>query len=87
MQYVLCDSVTYSKEYAREHYKYVRIYDVKDLNGFKGCTVRVHEFDALDDEQSTLQKQLEALAEFDAIRLVYIDEDGIENKYFRSASV
>ena len=82
MKFCLCDIVTYNKLYARESHNYIQLQCLEDLEGFQGINVIVHEFDALDDEQDILQKQLEALAAFSLINLTYMDDEGNENKFY-----
>ena len=82
MKFVLSDIVTYNKLYASEGHNYIQLKSLEDLEGFQGIHVIIHEFDALDDEQDIIQKQLEALAAFRFINLVYMDDEGNENKFF-----
>ena len=82
MEFVISDIVTYNKRYAREAHRFIPLNAIEELEGFPKITVRVHEFDALSDEQDTLQKQVEALASFGVVRLVYVDDEGIENKFY-----
>lgn len=82
MRFCLCDIVTYNKLYAKENHVYIQLQCLEDLEGFQGINVIVHEFDALSDGQDLLQKQVEALATFGLVRLVYVDEEGNENKFY-----
>ena len=82
MEFILSDIVTYNKHYAKDSHKSIALHAVEDLEGFPKITVRVHDLDALSEEQEVLQKQVEALAAFGMIRVVYVDEDGIENKFY-----
>jgi hypothetical protein len=86
LQYVICDIVTYNKLYAKDNHKFVRVYDIRELDGFKGVEVLAHELDALDLEDIYLLKQMEALAFVGYIRLVYVDLDGIQDKYMKRAN-
>ena len=82
MEFVISDIVTYNKKYARDAHKFIPLNAIEELEGFPKITVRVHEFDALSDEQDTLQKQVEALASFGVVKLVYVDDEGNENKFY-----
>jgi hypothetical protein len=82
MEFVISDIVTYNKRYAREAHRFIQLNAIEDLEGFPKIAVRIHEYDALSDEQDLLQKQVEALAAFGIIRLVYVDEEGNENKFY-----
>jgi hypothetical protein len=81
MEFVISDIVTYNKYYAKDAHRFIQMHSIEDLEGFPKITVRVHEFDALSEEQESLQKQVEALATFGIIRLVYLDEESNENKF------
>jgi hypothetical protein len=82
MEFVISDIVTYNKYYAREAHRFIPLNAIEDLEGFPKIAVRIHEYDALSDEQDLLQKQVEALAAFGIIRLVYVDDEGNENKFY-----
>ena len=84
MEFVLSDAVTYNKYYAKDNHKYIGIKCLEDLEGFPRIGVRIHEFDALDEEQEVLQKQLEALAFFGVIYITYVDEEGNENVFYKT---
>lgn len=83
MQFVIADAVTFNKLYAKDNHKFVRIYDIRELDGFKGITVLAHELDALDEEDDILIKQVEALAFVGWLHLKYVDLDGIHDKYMK----
>ena len=85
MEFCLTDVVTYNKLYAKDNHKYIPIKTVEDLEGFPNIGVRIHEYDALSEEQEVLQKQLEALAFFGAIFITYVDEEGNENVMYNKA--
>ena len=82
MEFALSDIVTYNEYYARESHKFIPLHTIADLEGFPKIAVRIHDLDALSEEQEVLQKQVEALAAFGMIRIVYVDEEGIENKFY-----
>ena len=82
MEFIISDIVTYNKYYARDSHKYISLQTIADLEGFPKISVRVHDLDALSEEQEVLQKQVEALAAFGMVRVVYIDEEGVENRFY-----
>ena len=82
MEFTLSHGSTYNRHYAQNSHRYIPLCNLKDLEGFPKVTVRVHEFDALDDEQEILQGQVEALAMFGVIRLVYMDDEGNESRFY-----
>lgn len=86
MQFIISDIVTFNKLYAKDNHKFLPLKGIEDLEGFPKIGVRIHEFDALSEEQETLQKQVEALAFFDVVRIVYVDEEGIENTHYNRAT-
>lgn len=85
MNFILCDNKTYEKKYRAEAYKHVRLEEVSDLAGYAKITVYIEEddwiYDIHDDRCNYLQEQLEALAMFGYISLIYVDEDGFESKF------
>lgn len=84
MNFVLCNNKTYEEKYQEEAYKYPRLEEVSDLAGYGRIVVLVEEdwgTDINDDRFHYLQEQLEALALFGYIHLVYVDEDGFESKF------
>lgn len=82
MEFVISDIVTYNKSYARDSHRFIPLHAIENLEGFPKIAVRIHEFDALSEGQDLLQKQVEALATFGLVRLVYVDEEGNENKFY-----
>ena len=88
MNFIISDIVTYNKLYAQESHLYLQLKYLKDLDGFPRIGIRIHEFDVLDWEQEVLLKQVEALAFFGYVNLIYVDDEGNENvQYPRATSL
>ena len=84
MNFILCNNATYEKKYQQEAYKHIRLEEVSDLAGYAKIIVYVEDNwmdDINDDRFHYLQEQLEALAMFGYISLIYVDEDGFESKF------
>ena len=86
MEFIISDIVTFSKLYAKDNHKFIPLRGIEDLEGFPKICVRIHEFDALFEEQEALQKQVEALAFFGVVNLIYVDEEGNENTHYTKAT-
>lgn len=82
MNFVVCSEETYSKIYEREAYMYPRLHSYEDLVGYRGIEVRVHESDIPNLEDQDMELRLETLSDFGYIKLIYVDDDGIEDKHF-----
>lgn len=85
MKFILCSDELYAEQYESEAYKHIRIEDIENLVGFKNIHVRLHEGwedDINDDRIDFLQQQLEALAAFGYIKLIYVDGSGMEERYY-----
>ena len=83
MEFIISDIVTFNKKYAKDNHKYLELTSLEDLEGFPRIIVRIHELDALSVEQENLQSQIEALAFFGYVNLVYVDEEGNENTHYK----
>ncbi|MDB4028385.1 hypothetical protein N9459_04285 [Flavobacteriaceae bacterium] len=85
MNFVISDIVTFNKNYAKDNHMYLPLHSIEDLEGFPRIGIRIHEFDALTTEQEDLQKQVEALAFFGYVYIVYVDDEGNENVFYKRA--
>lgn len=83
MKFILSSDKTFKELYEAEQYKYLRVEEAQDLVGFPRIEVRIHDCwmeDINDCRVNYLLEQLEILADFGYIKIVYIDSDGWEDK-------
>ena len=82
--FVLCDESDWEELYQPEYYKWFRIKDAEDLLGHPSIAVYVHEDwqgGYEDDRIEYLEQQIEILAKFGYIKLVYKWSDGREEPF------
>ena len=82
--FVLCDDNDWERLYQPEYYKYFRIKDAEDLLGHPQIRVFMHEDwhgSYGDDRIEYLEQQIEILAKFGYIHLVYKWSDGKEEEF------
>ena len=82
--FVLCDDSDWETMYEAESYKWFRLQDAKEIIGHPRIIVYVHEgwCGSVDDDRAEyLEQQIEILAHFGYIVLVYKWEDGKEEVY------
>jgi len=79
--FVLCDDESWEDLYQPEYYKWFRIKEAEDLLGHASIRVYVHidwQEGYPDDRVEYLEQQIEILARFGYIKLIYKGEDGKE---------
>jgi hypothetical protein len=82
--FVLCDDSDWEEMYEAESYKWFRLQDAKEIIGHPRIVVYVHEgwcANIDDDRREYLEQQVEILAHFGYIVLVYKSESGREEVY------
>jgi hypothetical protein len=82
--FVLCDDSDWEDMYEAESYKWFRLQDAKEIIGHPRIVVYVHEgwcANIDDDRREYLEQQVEILAHFGYIVLVYKSESGREEVY------
>ena len=82
--FVLCDDADWEELYQPEYHKWFRVESAADLLGHPRIIVRVHENwqGGYEDERiEYLEQQLETLATFGYIKLVYVYEDHKEEVF------
>lgn len=79
--FVLCNNYDWNDKYKADNHKYTRLEQAVDLLGFPKIIVIVHEDwqDSCEWEGvDYLEQQIEVLARFGYVALVYMTDDGIE---------
>jgi hypothetical protein len=82
--FVLCDDSDWEELYEAESHKWFRLQDAKEIIGHPRISVYVHEWwcaSINDDRAEYLEQQIEILAHFGYIVLVYKWEGGREEVY------
>lgn len=82
--FVLCSDEVWKDKYQREYYKWFRLEEAEELLGHPDIVVYLYD-DWSDTYQGRnldfLQEQIEILARFGYIKLVYKDEDFMDTVY------
>ena len=87
--FVLCTDNDWTTLYQADSHKWHRLQDAEDLLGFPSIIVYIHEEWTFEDDDRLqyLQEQIEILAKFGYVKIVYKYEDGAERPYTDAPAV